>query len=384
MALVTLPLVEDSTCIDIEDSPVLAQVSFAERLAELLGEDGGGGQEGVPGVQGALGQVPVAVAGGHGERAPVRFLEALAQLEIATVEHTPPPSEPDPCPVSVPCAQCPVSVSPTPLQEEEAEDDGDEEEEEDVASSGVATELVPSSEAATLLETEMGSELATSLPDETETEANSDVEEAMAPAVIHWMPAKASHSHCWEEDTLDALWRSFDSQDTQLQNNIEESDRTKKRLQQEADDHAKQLIDEQASRVQRPEWGLEDALCQAVRECAELPVTFDLVSPDDERAESALLCIASRAQKFYVGGTTAVARRWLGGHTDRGFMRGHSERYCWMAVVAVRRGAAGGQLEQRCICAARERHPGAIVNKANDSRGLSKTDVNFVYIVVEE
>lgn len=127
---------------------------------------------------------------------------------------------------------------------------------------------------------------------------------------------------------------------------------------------------------------LEDALCEAAQECAwfYLPIGFEFASPNDDAAESALLCIASRASVFYVGGTASVAWRWMGRWTERGWMRGHHESYSSMAVVAVRLGAAGGQLEQRCILAARQRYAEAIANVANDSRGLCGSGVNFVYI----
>ena len=133
---------------------------------------------------------------------------------------------------------------------------------------------------------------------------------------------------------------------------------------------------------------LRDALAAAEDECSRSRLSAirfcpaaALLDDDDEAVESTLLNVAACARDFYVGGTTSVAWRWMGGPTERGFMLGHKESYSSMAVVAVRLGTAGGTLERRCIIAARGRYPCAIANVANDSRGLSNKDANFIYIV---
>ena len=141
------------------------------------------------------------------------------------------------------------------------------------------------------------------------------------------------------------------------------------------------VVQAQAERVARE---LGDAVAAAVEECAlfRLPICFDRVSADDEEVQQSIIAIAENASHFYVGGTMSVATRWMGRESRGGWMRGHCEAYDAMAVVAARRGAAGGRLEERCILAARARFPSTIANVANDSRGLCRYDVvNFIYVV---
>jgi len=191
-----------------------------------------------------------------------------------------------------------------------------------------------------------------------------------------------------DEDSLLELLENFDSQDTQLQ----ETKRARLHFQRSAERAASSSAQpatlspdallERREKLEARQ--LEDALCEAAQECARLrlPVDFAWVRPDDDAAESAVLSIASRASVFYVGGAAVLVRRWMGGYTERsGWMRGHCESYSQMAVVAVRLGAAGGELETRCIVAARKQFPRTIDNVADDSRGLPHRGANFVYIV---
>ena len=97
---------------------------------------------------------------------------------------------------------------------------------------------------------------------------------------------------------------------------------------------------------------------------------------------------------LYVGGCQSVLTRWLGGERDGQQFKGHrtawvdiSEKDLVMMVVAVRKGEAGGILEKSLILHCISMYSSAsgslpvCYNKAPDNRGLSKTAVNFLYIV---
>ena len=199
-----------------------------------------------------------------------------------------------------------------------------------------------------------------------------------------------------QADSLLARLLQFDSQDTQRELLLKNNGSSRKRARcydsrvsaTSASNHTLSLSELLDRRMNIEAQQLRDALAAAEDECSRSRLSAirfcpaaALLDDDDEAVESTLLNVAACARDFYVGGTTSVAWRWMGGPTERGFMLGHKESYSSMAVVAVRLGTAGGTLERRCIIAARGRYPCAIANVANDSRGLSNKDANFIYIV---
>ena len=188
-----------------------------------------------------------------------------------------------------------------------------------------------------------------------------------------------------QADSLLARLLQYDSQDTQREKRARRYHRASATS---ASNHTLSLSELLDRRMNIEAQQLRDALAAAEDECSRSRLSAirfcpaaALLDDDDEAVESTLLNVAACARDFYVGGTTSVAWRWMGGPTERGFMLGHKESYSSMAVVAVRLGTAGGTLERRCIIAARGRYPCAIANVANDSRGLSNKDANFIYIV---
>ena len=189
-----------------------------------------------------------------------------------------------------------------------------------------------------------------------------------------------------QADSLLARLLEFDSQDTQREKRARRYHSRASAT--SASNHTLSLSELLDRRMNIEAQQLRDALAAAEDECSRSRLSAirfcpaaALLDDDDEAVESTLLNVAACARDFYVGGTTSVAWRWMGGPTERGFMLGHKESYSSMAVVAVRLGTAGGTLERRCIIAARGRYPCAIANVANDSRGLSNKDANFIYIV---
>ena len=69
---------------------------------------------------------------------------------------------------------------------------------------------------------------------------------------------------------------------------------------------------------------------------------------------------------------------------DGEWMEGHHKRWRRMHLVAVRRGAEGGLLEEHLICVGKEDAGWSYrcANTATESQGLSKDDsvLNFVYV----
>jgi hypothetical protein len=123
---------------------------------------------------------------------------------------------------------------------------------------------------------------------------------------------------------------------------------------------------------------LERAWATARDQCQGLPVRFvgyGVCSDEDVEAAIDTLLRDEMILKFYVGATALVKRRWLGGDD----MPGHCIHWAYMAVLAVRGGAEGGQLEAKCIRMAKGFYSGC-TNTALDSRHLGD-GINFVYLV---
>ena len=135
---------------------------------------------------------------------------------------------------------------------------------------------------------------------------------------------------------------------------------------------------------QRPLWPsspLRACFDAAVEEAEGHPIIFNTFSTDPE-AQQFAEHVAFDAAAFYVGATMSPSRRWLGGESERGAFKGHCEQYDRMHVFAMRYGRDGAQLESACINALAERFPETCRNKARDSRGQVRSEVNFIYIVV--
>ena len=92
-----------------------------------------------------------------------------------------------------------------------------------------------------------------------------------------------------------------------------------------------------------------------------------------------LLACEPTNERFYVGATVNVVRRWLG---DAGSgMRGHREKYSRMFVIAVSKpGTRSRRLESTLIRTARTIDPDRCDNKAVDGRGQSSDGPNFMYV----
>ena len=124
---------------------------------------------------------------------------------------------------------------------------------------------------------------------------------------------------------------------------------------------------------------LEEAWATAKVDCQGLPIEFsDNGSAScDEEAEVACSAVISDLglTSFYIGATGSVKQRWTGRHD----MAGHCQKWRHMAVLAVRGGAAGGELETRCIRMVKGLSTGC-ANKVADARHLAH-GINFVYLV---
>ncbi len=103
---------------------------------------------------------------------------------------------------------------------------------------------------------------------------------------------------------------------------------------------------------------------------------------ENEAVSVALLRIVRDADSFYVGGTKSPSWRWQGGVSDRSTkpMVGHSANWEVMKVIACRFDESAGELEtfliQKCLAA----EPQRCANKVADSRGLSKSGHNWIYV----
>ena len=105
---------------------------------------------------------------------------------------------------------------------------------------------------------------------------------------------------------------------------------------------------------------------------------------NDQNVINHVLAFVSDASSFYIGGTSSPSWRWTGGISDRPPkpMEGHRERWGLMRVIAICEGAAAGVLERELILECRARYPELIDTVANDSRGLSKNGLQFLYVCV--
>jgi hypothetical protein len=126
---------------------------------------------------------------------------------------------------------------------------------------------------------------------------------------------------------------------------------------------------------------LRARLDAAVAEAEGLPIIFNTLETEPEALRFAA-DVAFGVVAFYVGATTSPSRRWLGGESDRGAFKGHCEQYDCMYVFAMSHGSAGAALESACIHDLAVLFPGTSRNKALDSRGQVRSQVNFIYIVV--
>ena len=112
-------------------------------------------------------------------------------------------------------------------------------------------------------------------------------------------------------------------------------------------------------------------------------VAFRLCDSDDDAA-SFVRSIGITRVPFYVGITSDVAWRWLGGYKDDGeYMTGHSKTWSQMVVIAQRLGSSAGcQLEMFLIRVARQEFPRTCANKKAGGAGVSVScdTTFFLYI----
>ena len=96
--------------------------------------------------------------------------------------------------------------------------------------------------------------------------------------------------------------------------------------------------------------------------------------------------VASRqnVDGFYVGVTGDPSRRWRGGVSERGDMRGHGRTYQQMVILAFRAPGLAAPLEKFLIETAMQAYGGRCLNVAKDSRGCVKGVAGFLYIVLLE
>ena len=119
----------------------------------------------------------------------------------------------------------------------------------------------------------------------------------------------------------------------------------------------------------------------------KLPIfcEYAVIDDDDENVECLMLQILSQADifSFYVGVTTDPVRRWLGGPgpTSRAWMHGHRQKYGRMDILAVRGPGFAASLERFLITSARNYYSSVCANKALDSRGCVRCEINYLYLV---
>ena len=119
----------------------------------------------------------------------------------------------------------------------------------------------------------------------------------------------------------------------------------------------------------------------------KLPIFLEyaVIDDDDENVECLMLQILSQADifSFYVGVTTDPVRRWLGGPgpTSRAWMHGHRQKYGRMDILAVRGPGFAASLERFLITSARNYYSSVCANKALDSRGCVRCEINYLYLV---
>ena len=119
----------------------------------------------------------------------------------------------------------------------------------------------------------------------------------------------------------------------------------------------------------------------------KLPIfcEYAVIDDDDENVERLMLQILSQADifSFYVGVTTDPVRRWLGGRgpTSRAWMHGHRQKYGRMDILAIRGPGFAASLEKFLITSARNYYSSVCANKALDSRGCVRCEINYLYLV---
>ena len=119
----------------------------------------------------------------------------------------------------------------------------------------------------------------------------------------------------------------------------------------------------------------------------KLPIfcEYAVIDDDDENVECLMLQILSQGDifSFYVGVTTDPVRRWLGGPgpTSRAWMHGHRQKYGRMDILAVRGPGFAASLERFLITSARNYYSSVCANKALDSRGCVRCEINYLYLV---
>ena len=122
---------------------------------------------------------------------------------------------------------------------------------------------------------------------------------------------------------------------------------------------------------------------RSIAECAGLPVEhWNYDEATIYHALREVLAKHSYQSSFYIGATTDVQRRYLGGEIRGSTMPGHCERWLSMIVVHLASGIGARRVETKLINYAKDVYCNLCANVACDSRGVSSRQPAFVYVCV--